>query len=168
MENDKITGNNMMGIFEVAKAKKRELDRQSYTLQEHKFLYYLDCFFEDKECGTREFDSFEIAAIVVFSMSHGFETRGEFSKLEECIRQYLQEPFTCTVTKEPVVGEEPVFSWGDKKMLEPVGDMPETVGKMCSETINLMSKYAHFMAQFPNLKVLAAEFKSGYEVYKNM
>lgn len=163
-----ITGNNMVGFLAEVKEEKDKRERQLYSYWEQKYMYYVDCFFENEKSGTREFDSFEIAAILAFTMSRGFETRKDFSNLELYIRNYLQYPFTCTVTKEPDSGDRSKFTWGYKKSLKPVNDLPGTVGRMCTETVDSMSKYVHFAAQYSNLKALAAEFRSGYEVYKNM
>ena len=156
---------NMMGVLDDVRTKKEELERQeAKNYWEGKYKYYLGAIIDESgEDDVREFDSFEIAAVVAFSMSHGFETRFEFSKMEKCLRPYIVNPYTCMVEK--VVDEKGnvEYNFYNKRSMPAMAE--SDVRRATEEVMKSLMMYVGFSSNFEALKKLAKDFKSTYTFY---
>lgn len=161
--------NNMMEILAAVKEMNKDLGNQNLqNWWEGKYRYYLEYFFKKSGADTCKFDSFEIAAILAFSMKHGFENRTEYSRMQKCISDFLVNPFSCTVRKIAMDDGKFEYVCESKEMLQPLEVSYEVGCARAAETIDILEKYVYFSAKISELEKLIAEFKKLYEKYSNL
>ena len=157
----------VMDYLGKARATLEEIERMRRAHWATKYSKLMGEFFENHSGDTREFDSFEIAAITVNAMSNfGCENDSEMSVLELCIQDYIvAEPFFCTILKVTESGVADCFVELEHKAMEPLVLKPEVLSELRTEIIKVMKGNLDFTKK---MKKLADKFRQTYHKYLSM
>ena len=157
----------VMDYLGKARATLEEIERQRRAHWTMKYNKLMDNFFEKHAGDTREFDSFEIAAIVANAMSNfGSENDFELSVLQLCIKNYIvTEPFSCIILKATEDGENDYFVELEHKAIEPLVLKAEVMSEMRMEIIKLLKEN---LDSTKKMKTLADKLRQTYRKYMSM
>ena len=115
------------------------------------------------------FESFEIAALLAMSMKLEHTYRTDYSRIYNCVKDFIVNPFTCTIIQVPG-STEGTFEYQvvDKEPMEPLGELSyDENGEWGKEVIDLFVHYYDYHANLEKIFQFSDELWELYKKFKS-
>lgn len=158
---------NVMGFMNDARAVEDARIAQQRGYDNVRFYGLIEDVFTGITGNQIEMDSFQIAALVAMSthMEHTYRT--DYSRLYNSVKDFIVNPFTCTLIKVP--GEaKGSFECQvvNKVAMEPLDEMDYDVNaKWGKKVVDLFKYNVDYFAKYPKVMQFADELRELYHKY---
>ena len=161
---------NVMGFMNDARAVEDARIAQQRGYENVRFCGRIEDVFTGISGNQIEMDSFQIAALVVMSTHLEHTYRTDYSRLYNSVKDFIVNPFTCTLIKVP--GEaKGTFECQvvNKVAMEPLGEMSYDVNaEWGKEVIDLFQYNVDYYAKHHKVMQFADDLRELYHKFKAM
>lgn len=161
---------NVMGFMDQARVVEDARIARDRECENSRFKCFLSKVFEDNGCDEREFNSFELAALMGMAMKKPGDTNMHYSRMYRGVKEFITKPFTCTITRRPGRTEKEFeYEVENVVKMKPMGKMSyEVNAEWLDEVIGAFAYYLSHLTDQKKIFQLANELKALYTKYVSM
>ena len=161
---------NVMGFMDKARIVEDARIAFERDCENCRFKCFLGKVFEKDGCDKREFNSFELAALMGMAMKKPGATNMHYSRMYRGVEEFITKPFTCTITRRPGRTEKEFeYEVENVVKMKPMGKMSyEVNAEWLDEVIGAFAYYLSHLTDQKKIFQLANELKALYTKYVSM
>ena len=158
---------NVMDFMQAARAVEDKRIAMNRGWENLAFLRRMEEIFKEVDGCQATFESFEIAALLASSMKLEHTYRTDYSRVYNCVKDFIVNPFTCTVYQLPGRTEKEFeYEVANVVKMKPLGKLAyDDNGEWGKEVVNLFVHYCDYHAKMEKILMFSDELKALYNKF---